>query len=89
MIGVGNIRMAKVFVAVIVSSDDIDKQRIKEYDLISSLNVPMYAVIKEDVNWDSIKYLPWKKVYSVKSPQEVPIFLNMINSEVVGGWSNT
>lgn len=83
------IRMAKVFITVIVSDAEMSKQKIKEYDLVCSLDVPMYAIVKEDVNWDSIKHIPWKKVYCAKSPQEVPIFLGMIDNEIGGGLSHT
>lgn len=84
VVNVDNIRMAKIFVTVITDDTGISEQRIKEYSLISSLDVPMYAVIKEGVNWDCIKHIPWKKVYCAKTPQDVPMFLNMINDDAGG-----
>lgn len=82
----GDIRFARVFVAVITDPSQLDdKQKIKGYELVRDVGTPMYAIIKNGMNWDSIKHFPWKKVYYAKLPQEVPGFLNMIDHEVRGG----
>ena len=85
-----DIRFAKVFVAIITDSGQLnDKQRVRQYELVKNVGTPMYAIIKSDMDCDSIKHLPWKKIYYAKSPQEVPVFLDMIDYEVRGGVFNT
>ena len=85
-----DIRFAKVFVAVVADSSELNnKQRVRQYELVRDVGTPMYAIIKSGVGWDGIKHLPWKKVYYAKSPQEVPAFLDMIDYEVRGGLFNT
>jgi len=85
MVVVCNIRMARVFVTIIADEKSMNKQKIKEYELVHSLNVPMYAIVKEGISWDCIRHLPWKKVYYAKSPQDVPALLGIIDADVGGG----
>lgn len=85
-----DIRFAKVFVAIITDSSQLDdKQRIRQYELVKSVGTPMYAIIKNGMKFDSIKHIPWKRIYYAKLPQEVPIFLGMIDYEVRGGLFDT
>ena len=85
-----DIRFAKVYVAVIIDSSQLnDKERVRQYELVRDAGTPMYAIIKSDLVWDSIKHIPWKRVYRAKSPQDVPGFLSMIDLEIGGGLWNT
>lgn len=90
MIVTGNIRFAKVFVAIITDSSQLsNKQRVRQYELVRDVGTPMYVILKNGMSWGSIEHFPWKKVYYAKSPQEVPAFLDMIDYEVSGGLFNT
>jgi len=85
-----DIRFARVFIAIVTDSSQLnDKQRVRQYELVRDVGTPMYVIIKNGISLDSIKHLPWKKVYYAKSPQEVPGILGMIDYEVRGGLLDT
>ena len=78
-------KRANVFIAIINERNINNKYACKQYELVSALDKPMYAIIKKGVDWSTISHLPWKKVYLFEYDAEVQNFMQLINLEVTRG----
>ncbi len=84
-----DILKSNFYIAVINDKSIDDIQRLKEYELINALNKPMYAIIKEGLDWTKLKHIPWKKVYYFISEFEVPGIIQVIAFEFTRGGFHT
>ena len=83
-----NVRKASYFIAVVNHITIDDKEKLRQYELFNSLGVPMYMIVEDGVNWDSLKGIPWKKTYVFTSDFEIPSIMQVINFEFAKGGFN-